>query len=1304
MSSFLKQLIKILTHVQVLAVFLAFAIMVILGYYFMSDIEQTHLLKDVDNAFTNTQAYIDADLKEPETTLSVVSENIRSMYVNGASREDILVYLQDINDYLINNEQYLSYIGDIFAYIDGKIVSSMGWDPPDGYIGEDRPWFMVAAEADGKVGITDPYIIMAFNEVGITFSRQIFDKGNRSIGTVSLNMMLGRIREYAVNAFITRGSYGILLDANFDVIAHPLDAFLGRNVVLMNDGVAIRDELLETGSVTGRKATDYRGEECVLFVRQLNNGWYLAILAYSKYYYQGLAEIARVLVILGFILASGLSAILLSMVYAKKKNEERTMMMLDAAPLGITMWDQNFSLTDFNYEAARVVGIHSKQEYRERFIETAPEYQSDGMKTSEKLVHFLHKAFNEGQSQTIWHHNHVNGEAIPFDASAVRIRHKKNPFVIVYCRDLREYYAAMDKMREAEERTKIMLDTAPLVVDFWDMDLNIRECSLEAINLFGLPDKNYYLERFSELSPEYQPDGKLSREKTTETLRKAFDEGFCRFEWLHRKINGELIPCEIIYLRVRYRGEYMVCGYTRDLREMKSILAKMREADECTQIVFDATPLSCIMIDNTLKPLECNEEVVRLFGLPCKQVFIERIDDFSPQYQPTGEPSNEKMLKYINEAFEEGHCRFEWMHQKLDGEQIPTEVTFVRVKFRGVYAVAGYIRDLREIKNMIAEMRRAEIAEESSKAKSDFLAKMSHEIRTPMNAILGITEIQLQDNTLGIGTREALERIYNSGDLLLGIINDILDLSKIEAGKLELIVNQYEAASFIHDTVKLNIIRYESKPIEFILEVDENIPSVLLGDELRIKQVLNNLLSNAFKYTQEGQVELTIFSEPVPNSSTITLVFRISDTGQGMTAEQIKKLGEKFSRFNMEANRKTEGTGLGMNITRNLISLMNGEIFIESTPGMGSTFTVRLPQGFTDDERIGKELAQNLMQLNLQSTVKIRNRQVKQEFMPYGRVLVVDDVETNLYVARGLLASYGLSIETANSGFEAIDKIREGSVFDIIFMDHMMPRMDGMETVKLIRSMNYEHPIVALTANALAGQAEMFLNNGFNDYISKPIDIRQLNTVLNKQIRDKQPPEIIEEARRQKNRLYAAGGHNIAVDSQLAEFFVKDAEKAVKVLENICENNCRRADDIPVFIINVHAMKSALANVGESDLSNDAGKLEQAGREQNIKYILSSLPEFLTSLKKTIEKLKPLEDDDDMVEDSVDKLYLHEKLADIQEACATFNKKGAKKAIADLKEKPLSKATRDKISAISNHLLHSEFEEAAAVAKEAYLS
>ncbi|MDR0442254.1 MAG: response regulator [Treponema sp.] len=1176
MRLLIKRFWRFIAHAQLLAVFFAFAVMVFLSYRFMGDLERRHLIRDVDSSIANTQAYITADLMEPETFLGGIAETIRVMIMDGESFEKVWMYLTSITKYITTDDRLMSYATGaygVFDAFDGKFATGIDWIPPDDYVPQSRPWYTAAVEAGGNIGVTEPYLDVSLGVVALTFARRIFDDNGNPLGVVCLDIMLDRIRGYAINTNISENGYGILLDKNFNVIAHPHPAYLGRNLRQMNDGPAIEDELRQGRNINERKATDYRGDPSILFIRRLDNGWYMAILTYAKEYYQSVTLIARILTFLGAMLAAALSAILLRMISARNKAEERTQLMLDATPISANFWDRNFNNID---------------------------------------------------------------------------------------------------------------------------------CNQEAVKLFGLSGKKEYIDRFHELSPEYQPDGRLSREKAADFIKEAYEEGSSSFEWVHRKLNGEFIPCEITLVRVKYRDDFIVLGYTRDLRELRAKEAKVREVSERVQIMFNASPLASCFIDKDMEIIDCNMKMLELFKLPNKQEFFNRYLGLLPEYQPNGKPSKMMYESYVHEAFEDGYSHGEWMYRNADGEELPVEMTMVRVKYEGENALALYIRDLREFKAMIREMRKAEIAEESNKAKTNFLAKMSHEIRTPMNAILGITEIQLQNASLPAGTKEAFNRIYNSGDLLLGIINDILDLSKIEAGKFELMLANYDIASLIHDTVQLNMIRYESKPIGLKLEINENIPSAMIGDELRIKQILNNLLSNAFKYTQEGLVTLSVNSK-AGSGSDMTLIFCVSDTGQGMTAEQVGKLGSEYSRFNADINRATEGTGLGMNITQNLVHLMNGKLVVESVPGMGSTFTVSLPQKNSGSGVLGKELAENLGRFNLESVSQINKTQIMREFMPYGRVLIVDDVETNLYVAKGLLSPYGLSIDTALSGFEAIEKIKDNCEYDIIFMDHMMPRMDGIEATKIIRNLGYNHPVVALTANALAGQAQFFLNNGFDGYISKPIDIRQLNSSLNKMIRDKQPQEVIDKAREQKNNIFSVvEEQQAAANPHLSELFIRDAEKAAAVMEAIHRNKCRRADDIPMFIINVHAMKSALANIGEPALSEEALKLEQAGRDRNIDLVMSEIPVFLASLREVIEKIRPEDKDGETMNETSAEVrkYLREKLLIIQAACARYNKKVAKETLAELREKKWTENTKKKLDSISEHLLHSEFEEAARTTQE----
>jgi CheY-like chemotaxis protein len=529
-------------------------------------------------------------------------------------------------------------------------------------------------------------------------------------------------------------------------------------------------------------------------------------------------------------------------------------------------------------------------------------------------------------------------------------------------------------------------------------------------------------------------------------------------------------------------------------------------------------------------------------------------------------------------------------------------------------------------------------------------------------------------------------------------------MSKIEAGKLEIVPYKYDIPSLINDTIQLNRLRYDSRPIDFNLLIDANTPLNLYGDELRIKQILNNLLSNAYKYTDKGKVELSVSSESEKESSDITLILRVSDTGQGMTEDQIGRLFEEYTRFNTEINRNVVGAGLGMSITKRLIEMMNGDILVESIPGSGSVFTVRLPQKRAGGQACGKDLANKLQQFNFHNLSKSKKTQVAREYMPYGSVLVVDDVESNLYVAKGMLVPYGLNIDTAESALEAIEKIKDGMIYNVIFMDHMMPRMDGVEAVKIIRGMGYGRPIVALTANALAGQSEKFIANGFDGYISKPIDSRELNAVLNNFIRDKQPQEVLEAARRERVTKKNAVVYKTLSDEEFRKVFLKDAKKTVDILEKIYPKlNAGNEEEIRLFVITVHGIKTTLKNIGETEVSESAFHLEKAGRGGDIDVLLKDTPEFIDSLKRMILEFTPPEETDPdnfSVEISdIDVKFLCERLIAVKTACAALDRNTAKNAMEEIRQMVWPREVTEGLDAITEHLLHSAFKKASDVAE-----
>jgi signal transduction histidine kinase/CheY-like chemotaxis protein len=399
--------------------------------------------------------------------------------------------------------------------------------------------------------------------------------------------------------------------------------------------------------------------------------------------------------------------------------------------------------------------------------------------------------------------------------------------------------------------------------------------------------------------------------------------------------------------------------------------------------------------------------------------------------------------------------------------------------------------------------RQAEIAREASAAKSRFLSQMSHEIRTPLNAVIGLSDIELQSSKAGDlpeSTRDNITRIRQSGASLLGMINDILDISKIEAGRFQLVTAVYETAPLLSDTINLNKVRIGSKSITLKLEINSDFPAKLKGDELRVRQVLNNLLSNAIKYTQEGTVTLSALCEIIPDDANVIIRFIVRDTGIGIRAEDMEKLFTSYTQLDTGANRKIEGTGLGLTITKRLVEMMGGSISVESEYGKGSVFTAQIVQGVASDGQtngIGEETARALRDFRYSPERKEQN--VARLWLPDCKALVADDIPDNLHVARELLASYGLQVDTACSGREAVEKVRSRD-YDIIFMDHMMPEMDGIDAAAAIRKTDgcADTPIVALTANALRGMRELYLEKGFQDYLSKPINSEALNEIINK--------------------------------------------------------------------------------------------------------------------------------------------------------------------------------------------------------------
>lgn len=508
-----------------------------------------------------------------------------------------------------------------------------------------------------------------------------------------------------------------------------------------------------------------------------------------------------------------------------------------------------------------------------------------------------------------------------------------------------------------------------------------------------------------------------------------------------------------------------------------------------------------------------------------------------------------------------------------------------------------------------------QMAMEANSAKSNFLANMSHEIRTPINTILGMDELILRE-AQNLNVVEYARNIKNEGKTLLSLINDLLDFSKIESGKMELTEVDYETQALIHDVVAMFSIKTEEKGLNFEVDVATDVPAVLHGDELRLKQILNNLLSNAVKYTDRGSVKLSL-EWNLRDEKTAELDIRVKDSGIGIRKENLDEIFDKFKRFDAEHNSRIEGTGLGMSITAQLLQLMGGEIFVESEYGIGSVFRVTLPQTIVDATPIG-------------SSAYVKQETEKEEFRvtftaPKAKVLVVDDNVMNRVVVKGLLKHTLLQIDEAGSGAECLE-MTKSTYYDIILLDHMMPGMDGVETLQRLRSQGGvcdNVPVLVLTANAVMGVKEFYMSKGFDDYMSKPISGTKLEKMLLKYLpedlvlKQKVDGEKPEDRNTGQQNFRPEEIRSVLATERIAlkeslELMAGDKamyRETAKLFASLCEERLRnlheyiRAEDVPSYTILIHAIKADAKMLGAKDLADMAWEQEKMGREGDLSFL-----------------------------------------------------------------------------------------------------
>ena len=1022
--------------------------------------------------------------------------------------------------------------------------------------------------------------------------------------------------------------------------------------------------------------------------------------------------------------------------------QQKTKALLDAMPMTIQLWNKSVKMFDCSEEAFKLFKTKSKQEFCDRFFDLSPKYQSDGQVSSMKAVMYLHRAFADGKCNFEWMHQTLDGMPLPSEVTLVRVRFGDEDVVASYVRDLRQYKKMMKQIETRDHLLNTVNNAATILIqsDIDEFRNDLQRCMGVMGEAVGVDRvciwKNNFRNNRMYCTQLYEWLGGGEAQMGGErAINIPYDENIP--DWLEilsqgKSINkivnnmtlkeqAELKPrgtLSIFVSPVFVRGllwgfvSYDDCHHERVFTEDEELILSSGSLmitnallrNDMAMSIRDGADKLHAVIENYQGIIWCvdrNNEITLFdgqylsnFGLTPELVEGKRLDE------ALNVNHFSDLISSVDKTFATGPQDF---NSEVNGRIFRIRTTPIYEKNGLIGSVVGSFDDITERYQLQKELKAAlEEAQAASQAKTSFLANMSHEMRTPLNAVIGLSEMIMDTGGFNEDTSLNLQKIYNAGLTLLSTVNDILDISKIEAGKLELLTAEYDTCSLINDAINQSIMRIGDKPIKFVLDIDEHFPARLYGDDIRIKQILNNLLSNAFKYTTEGEVKLSVSCEEI--AKVIWMIIRVSDNGMGIKSEDMDSLFSDYAQLDKNQHRRIEGTGLGLPITKRIAELMGGSISVESEYGVGSVFTVTVKQQFVNDEVIGPEVAKTLKEFRYSEKKRNENLRRSRILLPYAKVLLVDDILINLDVAKGMMKPYGMQVDCVRSGQEAVDAVREEKVrYNAIFMDHMMPGMDGMEAVRIIREeIGTEYaktvPIIALTANAIVGTEEKFLSKGFQAFISKPIELQHLDSVIREWVRDEELEkelgqvsvggEMILDSRSGQDRRQHTYNRRSGVDrremkkllpglemSKGIARFGGDKKLYFQVLHSYQGNTQPLLDsmkgvtgeNLKDYAITVHGVKGSSRGINADEIADKAEALEKAAKEGSFDFIeanngvfieeterfLVSLGEFLQSDPSKSERPK---------KDKPDK----DALARLLSACEAYNMDEADAAMKDI--------------------------------------
>lgn len=834
---------------------------------------------------------------------------------------------------------------------------------------------------------------------------------------------------------------------------------------------------------------------------------------------------------------------ILSSLYVKEKNIESTLPleisvqgMIDSIPLGCILIDNNHHIIECNDKFMALTNAESKIELLNSFIDYLPKLQQNGFSSKEIMKKNIVAAFKTGYTAFNFTYGDSNGGFLLSETVFIRIIWNGKPFLLGMIIDFRDIIAEHNKSRERDKYIQMMMDFTPLICSIWDSDGNMIDCNMEAVKRLETGTKEAYINQFYNLSPEYQPNGKSSREMASYYISQTIETGFQQFLWVYNTAKGEPVPVETSLYRVSWNNDYRILAYSADLREINKANEKIKRNTAMLQAVNKvATMLLNAHRDDFHGIVQLSLEIIgesaesvchsiwrnkrnangdlcadKLFQAKCdkstEDLCLSTAIDYKTYIPEWDEGTEDRQILFYNS--DSSDRKTQALGCKMEKRSLVLVPITANSKFWG-FTCFSYKDDINKLSQdelgilssggmMIASaILRDEMTKElvvatekalaSVRTKNEFLARMSHEIRTPMNAVVGMSTVAANTDDIN-KIRNCLEVVKNSSNQLLRLINDILDMASIDLGKISITEGPFDFNEMLGSVKDMLMPQINEKNLIFKTSLPDAFSRPVLGDEKRLAQVITNLLTNAVKFTANGgEISLKITEVPIDSHSS-KIITEVTDNGIGISKEAQSNIFDMFEQADGSITRRFGGTGLGLAISKNILDLMGGTISVKSNQGHGSTFTIELPVkwGVPFDCKDEPSPPCNIPDWT-------------------GRcILLVEDLDINQIIASELLEPTCVEIDYAENGQQAVDMFKNSpEKYDLILMDIQMPVMDGLTATKKIRDMDISSaksvPIYSMTANAYDEDKNDCLEAGMNGYILKPIDINNLYEVMNRQ-------------------------------------------------------------------------------------------------------------------------------------------------------------------------------------------------------------